>query len=66
MIRQRYIGWCVLAEDRETGRTRRVYRASSLDEAREMARELNQQFPARLYWAEYWSTSSFLNDTGDL
>jgi len=57
--KHRFIGWRVLVEDLHTGRCAAYRNCASEAEARELARTLNARGERRrLFWAEYWSTTS--------
>lgn len=60
--KNRYVGWLVLYEDLRTKIIRRFYRAPSEAEARQVVKRMNALRPDRLYWCEWWSTSSSLHD----
>ena len=66
MPSRKYIGWRVLwTAGPDDPIAHPFYKAKSEAEAREMVRRMNQRHPHRLYFAEWWSTSSMLNE-GDL
>ena len=71
--RGRYIGWVVLAQDGPGSLHRCVCRCPTEEDARERARRLNlhplglrevmgPDCPWPLYWVEWWTTCSILND----
>jgi hypothetical protein len=58
MARKRRVGWAVLYIELADRKDRWHCQAASEEQARRLAAELNRRHPGRLYWAEYWNTSS--------
>lgn len=62
--KRRYVGWRVLWMTLADRIDRPFCRAASESAAREVVERMNNVYPDRLYWAEYWNTDSFLNSDG--
>jgi hypothetical protein len=61
---RRYVGWMVLRSDLVTGQDRKFARVGSQAEGQEMVRRMNAESPPTvLFWAEWWGTSSSLEQT---